>query len=236
MKNRAREFLKIAIVPIVLLILFLCVIAIYHILGFPGESELIRMAEEQYAEHGYWVVLIGSLIEGLLVINWYMPGSVVAAFGVVFAREAGLNVFAVVGIIIAGFFATTLVNYALGKYGWYRLLLALGLKKPLEDMRVRVERSGLPIIFGTYFHPNVGALTATCAGILRFPIGTFTLYSGAALLVWNSFWGLVVYLVGPFLLKFLTLWTMAVVVSAWLLVLAVRFWRKRAVAPPVNIP
>lgn len=216
------------VVPLVVLIFVIILTIAYRLLELPSSNELVSLAREYYAQYGYWVVLIGALVEGLLFINWYLPGSVVIVLGVIFASQTeDLSVILVVSLIIIGFFITALINYGLGRFGWYYLFVKLGLGPSLNRMKQRVARYGLPVIFSTYFHPNVGALTATSAGILKLSFAKFALYSFLTLLAWNTLWGLIVYLVGPVVLNFLNTGVIIAVVIIWLFFGTFRFIKHR---------
>lgn len=219
-----------------LLTVFLVFLMIYRLLGLPSPEELVKIANGYYSKYGYFVVLLGALIEGTLFVNWYLPGSTVVALGVVFARENSTSVVSVIAIIIFGFFVSGMFNYFMGKYGWYHVFMKIGLKQPLEKVRVRVKEKGLPIILGTYFHPNIGALIATCAGILKLPFLKFLGYSLVALVVWNSLWGAVVYFTGPLILKFLGRWVVGAALVLWIIFLAVRFFVMKRKKLVVTVP
>ena len=213
--------------PLLFLVLFGSYTIIEYFLPIPNFDELIVLIREYIIRYGYFFVLCGAFAEGLLFINWYLPGSMVAVFGVVFAKEAGLNPVLVVLMIIIGFFITTIINYFLGKYGWYRIFLKLGLRAPLERTKTKVETSGLSIILSTYIHPNIGALTATSAGILQYSFRDFLLYSTIAIVVWNVVWGVVVYYTGPLILELLTTWTVIGILVIWMMVLGYRYYKKK---------
>ncbi len=230
-----KELLRYLAVPLVLLIVFGVFVVAYNLFGLPSFEELVALAQKFYARHLFWTVFIGALIEGLLVVNWYLPGSIVIVFGVIFARENLFDVIVTVALIILGFFITTLINYGLGRFGWYRLLLRFGLKEPLEKIKRKVEKAGLSIIFSTYIHPNLGALTATSAGILRYSFGTFVRYSIPALLGWNILWGFVVYFTGSFVLKLMSVPAVSAVLILWIVILGVRYYKSRG-AREINIP
>jgi len=221
-----------------LLALFAVSIILYKVFDLPSYEEINAKIELAFAVHGYWVVFIGALAEGILFANWYLPGSVVVVMGVAFAQQSGLNVFGVVSLITLGFFITTLLNYALGRFGWYRLLMKFGLESAITKTKNRLEKHGHKIIFGTYFHPNMGALTATSAGILRLPFKPFVVYSFLALAFWNSFWSLLVYISGPAIVDLITFKSLFIIVSMWLVVLFVIFIRKQGkeLAPVMEEP
>ncbi len=223
-----KDFLRYALAPIILLIIFSAFIVLYNLFRLPPPSELIEIVKRYYLEHNpYLVVFLGALVEGLLFINWYLPGSIIIVLGVIFARDSGFSVLVVVFLIILGFLLTSIANYFLGKYGWYRLFLKLGLREPLEKAKARTERYGLPIVFSTYFHPNVGALTATSAGILGLPFAKFLRYSTFALIVWNVLWGLLVYFIGPAALKLMSTWVIILVLAVWLTWLSLKYYKNR---------
>lgn len=236
MKKHAHEFIKFASVPLILLGILVVILFLYQFFDLPTYTEITTYAKEQLYLHGYWVVFIGALAEGILFFNWYIPGSVVVVMGGVFAQEIGLNIFNVVALIIFGFWLTTLFNYALGRYGWYRLLLKFGLRDAIEKTKKRVERHGLKIIFGTYFHPNVGALTATSAGILQLSFSRFVYYSTMALIAWNALWGAVAYYAGPPIVKYINYKNLILVLVVWLIIMFFQFVRSKGkvIIPDVN--
>ena len=165
----------------------------------------MNWAQKYYEQYGYLVVLVGALAEGTLFVNWYLPGSIVVAMGAVFARTAGLNIFLMLLMVVIGFYATALLNYALGRFGWYHIFIKLGLKQPLEKVQAKIADKGLKILFTTYVHPNFGALAATSAGILRMNFYKFALYAFLAIGLWNSFWTAIFYWFGAGLLKHINL-------------------------------
>ncbi|PIZ70639.1 hypothetical protein COY07_06360 [Candidatus Peregrinibacteria bacterium CG_4_10_14_0_2_um_filter_43_11] len=225
MKKQTNDFLKYVIVPVVILAIFAIVAIIYHLFNLPSYAEMKEWIKDAFAIHGYSVVFLGALAEGILLANWYLPGSVVMVMGVVFAKSNGMNPILVIGLIILGFLITTVFNYALGRYGWYRLLLKFGLRDAIERTKKRVKKQGLKIIFVTYFHPNVGALTATCAGILKLPFQRFFIYSLSALISWNVLWGMVVYISGPAIVEIVNFKNLLLILLAWVVVLLFQFIR-----------
>ena len=88
------------------------------------------------------IVLVGAYLEGLLVIGWYFPGTlviivalIVAAAGAVALRRRPRR---------RGHracFCAYVTNFLAGKYGWYRLLLAFGLREPLDNAQKRLTNT-----------------------------------------------------------------------------------------------
>lgn len=231
MQKTLRDFIRFASVPLILLVVSVVLIGTYSLLGFPQPNEIVDRAADYYARYGYWVVLIAALVEGTLFINWYLPGSVICVLGVVFARTNGLSPMTMVAIIIAAFIVTSALNYAIGRFGWYHLFLHLGLREPLEKIRTRVERRGLPIVFATFLHPNIGALAATSVGILRLPFFRFLACASAAIIIWNTIWGAVAYHWGTWVLSVLSTWFIVPTLLIWIIYLTVRFYLKKNITP-----
>lgn len=231
--NKTKEFFRYAVVPISFFIIMAIVIPVSKLLDLPSEDELISQTRNFYLNYGYLVVFIAAIVEGLLFINWYLPGSVVIVLGVVFAKDASLNVILVIVFITLGFLLTAIMNYFLGSFGWHRLFMKLGLKAPMDRAKLKMEKYGLPVIFGTYFHPNMGALTATSAGILKLPFPRFFFYSLGALVAWNTLWGIAVYFLGIVTIKILSPWTIVAGLAVWIIYLLIRF--KQGKSKPTEI-
>lgn len=206
---------------------FLVFILIYRFLGLPTGQELIEIARNYYLDYGYITIFIASLIEGLLVVNWYLPGSFIIVLGVILSAGNPLGATIMVAIITFAFLLTSIVNYLFGRLAWHRFLLFLGLKGPLEKMKEKVKKYGLVLIFSTYFHPNIGALTALSAGILKLSFSRFFSYSIISLLLWNTLWGFMVYFMGPVLLKLLHVYFLIAALVFWLVFGIIRYLIKR---------
>ena len=229
--NKALHFFAVIFTA---LIFYVCFIFLYRLLDLPSPEEIIEWAKKYYESYGYWVVLIGALVEGLLLINWYLPGSIVVALGVVLARSANLNIFLMLFLVILGFFTTALLNYALGRYGWYHVFLKFGLKGPLDKVQTKVENKGLPILFTTYIHPNFGALAATASGILRLSFKKFFVYSLISIALWNSFWTLVFYYIGDALLSHMNL--LIIGAGVFIYFMFAKSFQSEKSEIPINIP
>ncbi len=214
---KLHQFVRKAFVPLALLVFIISFNIFYQLLNLPSSDQVLSTVERAYQNYGYWVVFVGALMEGALFINWYLPGSLIIVIGVVLAKQNTLNLGVVIALVVLGFFVGAIYNYCLGRYGWYHLFARFGLDKPLATINKRVAKNGLPIIFLTYFHPNIGALVATSAGVLKLPFLPFALYSLVALTAWNTLWGLVVYTTGPLVLQVVGNWVTILALSAWVI-------------------
>ena len=107
----------------------------------------------------------------------------------------------VVLVVSIAFFVSYIMNYLIGKYGWYKLFVKFGLKKPLDNAQKRLNKHGLKAIMFSYWEPNLASITATAAGVLKLSIKKFILYSIIGVIVWNTFWGVLVFKLGEEALK-----------------------------------
>ena len=196
MHDKIKNFLKIVGLPMFFLAIFLSLWAVWKILNLPPENELIEIIKSYFDLYGYWIVFLSAVIEGVLFVGWYYPGSLVIFLGVIFADKNITEVIWVITLVTTGLFLAYLFNYALGKYGWYKMLLKFGLRKPIENAQIRLTKHGFGGIFLSYWQPNLAALTSTAAGILQFSFKKFMFYSIIATTLWDIFWGALVYFFG----------------------------------------
>lgn len=182
--------------PLVFLGVFTSLFLLWRILNLPSDEELVEIIRGWFNQYGLWIVLVSAIIEGMLLVGWYYPGSMVIFLGVIFAGKDISQVIITVFFVTIGLFMAYILNYIIGKYGWYKLLLKFGIKEPIESAKRRLTKYGFGGIFGSYFMPNLAALTSTAAGILHFPFRKFFIYSLGAVSIWNIFWGSLVFFLG----------------------------------------
>jgi len=169
---------------------------VYNVLGLPKPDELVVIAREYLKAYGPVVVLVAAVGEGILAINWYFPGSIVAILSVSLAHGDPARASAYVALICLGFYMAAFWNYMLGRKLWYRYFLFLGLDPPLRRAQLWFDRRRVKALYLSNFHPNVGALIATTCGIRHYSLGWFAIHSAAAIVLWNALWGVAAYYVG----------------------------------------
>jgi len=196
MTNFFKKFWKILALPIIFLLVFFSLWAFWHLLKLPTNDEFIALVQTYFDIYGLWFIFLSAIVEGLLLIGCYYPGSVVIFLGVIFAGKEIIKVVEVVSLISFGFFIAQVFNFFVGKYGWYKILLKCGLRKPLERAQQHLAKYGTKAIIFSYWQPNLAAFTSTAAGILQLPTKKFLMYSLGSIMVWNIFWGSLVYFFG----------------------------------------
>ena len=214
---------KVAGWPIILLAFFSLIWIVWNSSGLPQDAELIAATEKYFIQYGYWIVLVSAIIEGMLVAGLYYPGSLVIFLGVIFAGKNVPTVALVVLLTSIGLTIAYGMDYLLGRYGWYRLLLKFGLQNPIENAQQKLIQYGPRAIFLSYWHPNLAALTSTAAGILQFPIKKFAIYSILSIACWNIFWGTLAYFIGESALNIIGIRFAFLVAIIWLAYRVVRY-------------
>jgi len=222
-KSSKIDFKK-ALLPISVLGILLIIYIAWRFFALPSDDVLLLIAKSYFDEYGLAILVVSAFIEGTVLVGWYYPGSLIIFIGVILAGKDIPKVAESVLAITVGLFFAYIINFLLGKYGWYRLLLKFGLRDALADVRGRVTKYGLVTIFMSYWQPNLAALVATSAGILDFSFVKFLLYSLVAAALWNTFWGTLVYFVGEGVLSLVGIKFVLLAIFVWIVY---RIWNSR---------
>lgn len=218
-----RNLLKLASIPITLLLLSLVYNVLWIFFKLPKNEELVAIVAKFLETYGLWIVFVSAFIEGVLIAGNYFPGGLVVFLGVLASGNNLPKVAFVIILVTLAFSSAYAVNYVLGKYGWYKLLIKFGMSAQLEQAKTKLEKYSFKAIILSYWHPNLGALISTSAGILKMNFFKFILESLPVVLFWNIFWGTLVYFLGKKALNLvLSLKYVIPVVIAWLLILWIK--------------
>ncbi len=231
MKNRFKDMAKLLSIPLVLMAVYLSTYIVWHLFNLPSDEQMLVIVKQWFAAYGLWIVFGAALIEGFLLLGQYFPGSFIIFLGVISAGKDVFRVIQVVFVISAAFFISYTLNYIVGKYGWYKLLSKFGLTKQIENSKAKLTKQGLNVIFFTYWEPNLASLTATAAGILSISLKKFSTYSLAGIIVWNVFWGTLVYMLGESALEVAGLKWVIIIFCVWVgIILSKKYVGKNKIA------
>lgn len=176
-------------IAIILLVVFL----LDDIFGLPKTSILSEFFLSQYEQYGILIIVVASFLEALFILSIYVPASLVivlSAFALGFEIETLLKI----GLLsLIGFTIANVLNYYLGRYGYYKILLKLGGKQSIEKIQKDFINYPLKTIFFTSFHPNFLAITMISAGIAKSNLLKVLLQSTISLIFWISIWMTVIY-------------------------------------------
>lgn len=228
MHPKAKEILKLLSLPLVLLGLYISMYILWAIIDFPSNDELVIIVREWFSRHGLWIVFIGAFIEGFLLLGQYFPGGFIIFLGVISAGNSIPKAALVVAFVCVSFFLSYTANYILGKFGWYKLALKLGLGPSLDNAKKKLSKNVMNAMMFSYWEPNLASITATAAGVLQVPWKKFLLCSLAGILIWNTFWGTVVYLVGESAVQLMGVKYGLVILAIWVTaILLKKYWYDR---------
>jgi membrane protein DedA with SNARE-associated domain len=229
---------KLLIVPLTLFAVFLSLYLVWIFIDLPSQERLIEIAKGFFERYGLLTILVSAVLEGLLLIGWYVPGTLVIVLGLIMAGHDAMRVVEVWATTVVGLWIAYFTNYFVGKYGWYRLLLAFGLKEPLDNAQRRLNRYGLSAIFMTYWQINVASLISTAAGILHLPLASFALYTIPAAALWFGFWSALIFFLGQAALTLVGLRFVLSVIAAWIVLRTVWYLiakrREERNSPPAH--
>jgi membrane protein DedA with SNARE-associated domain len=228
-----RNVVRLIAIPIVFLFVFASLYFVWELLDLPTEEVLLGIARNYFERYGLITVFIGAFVEGLLLIGWYFPGAIVILAALLLAGNNPWAAAQVLMATMAGLSIAYVVNFLLGKYGWYRLLVAFGLREGLERAKARLTKYGLSAIFTTYWQMNLASLTSTAAGILHFPAAKFAIISVVACVAWITFWGSMIFFLGQAATALVSLRVIIAVIAAWIVgrVIYARLRRRPDVEP-----
>jgi membrane protein DedA with SNARE-associated domain len=219
-----RRTLKIIAFPLAVLGVFAVLYAVWVALDLPPEQTIVAVARSYLDRYGLAIVLVCAYLEALLVIGWYFPGTLVMIFAMIVAVSNPLRYLETAAIAAVGLYCGQVTNFLAGKYGWYRLLLAFGLREPLENAKRRLVKYGLSAIFTTFWQANLASLISTAAGILQFPERRFIALALVAQALWFAFWSTLIFALGPaalalagfrMILFLILLWIAARLIYRW---------------------
>jgi len=222
MREKLREFLKILSVPLILFGFYLVVYVIWRAVGLPLGEELFSSIEQYFVKYGLWIVFVSAIVEGFFLLGQYFPGGTIIFLGVISAGGNISKAASVVFIVSVAFFISYTLNYVLGKYGWYKLLVKFGLRSSIENSKEKLEKQGASAVIFSYWEPNLASITATAAGILKIPVAKFELYSAMGIIFWNTFWGIVVFSLGTAALKLISFKYILIIFLIWIVILVVK--------------
>jgi|SRR3989344_31496 len=224
-KEHIKEILGLLSIPIILLIIYLIFFVLWKLLGLPSPEELVDIVTSFFNTYGLIVIFLSALVEGVLLLGQYFPGGFVIFLGVISAGKNIPLVIKVVSLVSLAFFISYYINYLLGRHGFYKAFAKLGFKKSIEKAEKKLKKHALNAIIFSYWEPNLASITATAAGVLRLDVKKFLIYSAIGIIIWNTFWGILVYLLGKSALKLASSITYVLIVFViWVAIIITKYY------------
>lgn len=164
----------------------------------PSGTEIIAFFDHYYSLYGYPLVFLFSVLETIFGLSWQVPGTFVVLLATFYARQGTLFLPYVLILAIVGWFIGDNINYFLGKYGWYRFFLWLGMEKGLKKGEKFMKKRGQLALFLGHAIPAFATFVSTAAGILKIPYKKYLVFISLSIVFWVSLWGPVGYFLGDY--------------------------------------
>lgn len=204
-KNYLKENIELAIAPIFFLVFFFGINWLWHYFNLPNQDGVAQIIQGFFKEYGLWVVFLSSILESILLVGMYFPGTLVIFLGVSATFGNPLLGLKTVLVVIAGMLCGYTINYFLGKYGWHKMLEKMGFRDELQKIEQSVTKKGLlGGTFTLYVFPGTGSLLSTALGVLRYNFYLFLPFTLASIVFFDTIWGFLAYFFGMKIFKLLT--------------------------------
>ena len=203
-KSYVLDNLELVLVPVIFLLLLTGINFVWHYFQLPSQDDLNAKIQGFFLTYGLWVIFISSVIESMLFLGWYFPGSLVIFLGVAATQGNPEQAIKTVICVITGMTLGYTVNYFLGMFGWYKVLVKFGFKSELLKIEKMIREKGMLHSFFLYIMPGFGCLLSTAFGVLQFTFLRFLSFTLLFVVFWDSIWGVLVYHFGMPLFKLLT--------------------------------
>lgn len=202
------------------------VIVIILRLNIPDSETLLSLIKDLYGRYGYYLIFIGALFEAMFLITLYVPGSAVILLGAAISKTGIIQFPLALLVAVCGLLIGYSINYILGKYGWYHVLLQIGLEKGIEMAKKRLEKHQTKTILLGYFHPSGASILSTAAGVLKIPFRKFISLSFIAQVFWAILWGSLAYSFGLPLVEFFIKYFSYVVILGVVVWVVIKFVKR----------
>ena len=220
-----RRALKIVAFPLAVLVVFGVLYAIWRALDLPPEATIISVGKSYLDHYGLIVAFICGYVEALVVVGWYFPGTLVVIAAMIAAVSDPVRYVETAALAACGLYCGQVTNFFAGRHGWCRLLLAFGLREPLEKAQRRLTKYGLSAIFTTYWQANLASCISTGAGVLEFPARRFLVLAFLAQTFWSGFWAILIFLLGPAALSLAGFRMILLLVLIWIAARVIWRWK-----------
>lgn len=218
---------KYFILPIAIALMAVTYFAVWRLLGLPPYKELVGIFQQLLITHGLWVIFAAALLEGMLLVGNYFPGGVVVFIAIIGAGNDFGRIALINGIVDSAFIVANVINYLLGYYGWYHLLVKFGMQHHLEEAEGKWKQKSFKVIFLSYWQSNLAALTATAAGILRIDFKKFLFEASFGVVFWHICWTVLIYFFREQAVNAITnIYVLSVAAISWAIYVSVMKYRK----------
>lgn len=205
--------------PLILISFYVTLTVILRTI-FPTGQALVDQLASIYGRFGYEIIILGSLMEALILVNFFTPGVAAIGLGAIFAKSGELDLTLAIIFAVLGSLVGYMLDFLLGRFGFGELVDRMGYGGIVKKTKLKLERFSLKTFSLGFMHPNLGALVSLAAGTLRMDFRRFFLLAFLSTLVWYILWGLLIFALGQIFLTILTKYIFIIFIlvgATWLL-------------------
>ncbi|MBI3109490.1 hypothetical protein HYZ06_00420 [Candidatus Daviesbacteria bacterium] len=207
------------VLPVVVISLYAAFLIIVR-QSLPGSSDFVSYLSSVYGRYGYEIVFLGSMLEAIVVVNFFVPGAAAMGLGAVFARSGQLDLMVAILTAVGGAFIGYTLDFVLGFWGFSAILEKTSFGRDMAKIRLGLERSKIRTLSLGFIHPNIGSFGALAAGTLKMHFIKFLPIAAFSTIFWYSLWGILVFVLGEVFLIILTKYAFLLILlalSVWIL-------------------
>lgn len=109
-------FNRIPKLPLTALIFYLTILVLWNLGFIPPPTEIVVFLENLYTKYGFFGLFIATLLEGIVYLGLYFPGSFIIALAVFFSDGKFISLLNISVIVALTLTLTAFINYWLGRY------------------------------------------------------------------------------------------------------------------------
>ena len=194
----------------------------------PTSEELIEVFGDLYAKYGYEIIFVSALLEGLVLVNLFVPGMLALALGAVFASTGQTDLTQVILTASAGIILGYVVDYLMGYFGFGETLKKLGYAGFLDSSREKLKQFGYRGLIVGFFHTNVGSFLAFAAGTMKLPFINFLIVAIASTILWATVWGIAAFYFGEVFLNIIKRYSFLLVIFVIAMFVLASLWKYKS--------
>lgn len=194
----------------------------------PTSDELINVFADLYSKYGYEIIFVSALLEGLVLVNLFVPGMVALALGAIFARTGETDLTLVILTASLGIVLGYVIDFLMGYFGFGDTLKKLGYEGLLNSSRDKLKRFGNRGLIVGFFHSNVGSFLAFASGTMRLSFSNFIVVAIASTIVWATLWGIAAYYFGDIFLFVIKRYSFLLVLAVMAFFILASYWKYKS--------
>lgn len=194
----------------------------------PTSDELVAVFQGLYTRYGYEIIFVSALLEGLVLVNLFVPGMVALALGAIFARTGQTDLTLVILTASLGTVLGYLLDYLTGYFGFGETLKKLGYENFLVTSRENLKKFGNRGLIIGFFHSNVGSFLAFAAGTIKYNFLNFLAVAIAATFLWATVWGIAAYYLGDIFIYIIKRYSFLLVLAGIAFIVLTSVWKYKS--------